>query len=157
MKKLFAVAGLTVAAVVLIAPLTVDAAAGKHDSAVGGFQGTGDNNVGFSAMSDADGANPFGHLSQTIPHVRKDRFRVTCLAVSGNEAAIGLTPANAQTAQTYPNGRVLAVRDNGNPANGQSVDEYAYFIGSIAADCANYVSGASFVPANGNIVVRDVP
>ena len=65
--------------------------------------------------------------------------------------------ANAQTAQTYPNGRVLAVRDNGNPANGQSVDEYAYFIGSIAADCANYVSGASFVPANGNIVVRDVP
>ena len=115
------------------------------------FRGQVTYNVGFSAMSDADGANPFGHLSQTIPHVRKDRFRVTCLAVSGNEAAIGLTPTDAQTAQNYPNGRVLAVRDNGNPANGQSVDEYAYFIGSIAADCANYVSGASFVPANGDV------
>jgi hypothetical protein len=157
MKKLLAVAGLTVAAVVLIAPLTVDAAAGKHDFAVGGFQGTGDNNVGFSAQSDADGANPFGHLSQTIPQVRKDRFRVTCLAVSGNEAAIGLTPANAQTAQNYPTGRVLAVRDNGNPTSGQPVDEYAYILGTSAANCANYVGSAAFVPVNGNILVHDVP
>ena len=155
-KKLLAVAGVTLAVIVLVAPLTVDAAAGKHDFAVGGFQGNGDNNVGFSAQSDADGANPFGHLSQTIPNVRKDRFRVTCLAVSGSEAALGLTPANAQTAQNFPNGRVLAVRDNGNPTNGQPVDEYGYYAAS-AADCANFVSGAVFLPVNGNILVHDVP
>jgi hypothetical protein len=38
MKKPLAVAGVTLAAVVLVAPLTVDAATGKHDFAVGGFQ-----------------------------------------------------------------------------------------------------------------------
>jgi hypothetical protein len=129
---------------------------GGHDFAVGGFQGTGDNNVGFSAHSDHLGANPQGHLSQTIPHVRRDRFTVTCLAVAGNHAALGLTPSDAATAAIFPNGRVLAVTDNGNPVGGQPVDAYAYY-GDSASNCAVYVFGGVFTPVNGQIVVHDEP
>jgi hypothetical protein len=131
---------------------------GGHDFAVGGFQGTGDNNVGFSAHSDHLGVNPQGHLSQTIPHDRMDRFTVTCLEVAGNRAALGLTPSNAETAQRYPNGRVFVVTDNGNPVGGQPVDMYAYYIGGVASNCAAYVGlGGFFTPVNGNIVVHDEP
>jgi hypothetical protein len=128
---------------------------GAHDFAVGGFEGTGNNQVGFSAHSDPLGGNPQGHLTQNVPQVRKDRFTVTCLAVLGNHAALGLTPADATTAQNFPNGRVFAVTDNGNPVGGQPVDTYAYYIDS-ASNCASYVGvGGFFTPVSGNIVVHD--
>jgi hypothetical protein len=128
---------------------------GGHSSAVGGFQGIANNEVAFSAHSDPLGANPQGHLSQNIPQVRKDRFTVTCLAVSGNKAALGLTPSDAATAANFPNGRVLTMTDNGNPVGGQPVDTYAYF-GDSASNCALYANaGGFFTPVSGNIVVSD--
>jgi hypothetical protein len=83
---------------------------GKHDFAVGGFRGVGGvNNVGFSAHSDPDGSNPFGHLRQTIPEgktvaQRRDRFTVTGLVVTVNHAAIGLMPSDSATATRFPTG-----------------------------------------------------
>jgi hypothetical protein len=83
---------------------------------------------------------------------------VTCLEVAGNHAALGLTPSNAATAAMFPNGRVLGVTDNGNPVGGQPVDLYAYYVGSIASQCALYVgAGGAFTPVNGQIVVHDEP
>jgi hypothetical protein len=136
---------------------------GSGDFAVGGFRGVGGiNNVGFSAHSDANGANPFGHLSQTIPpsaqfpHGRKDRFRVTCLAVTANHAAIGLMPTDARTAQNFPHGRVLVVLDKGNPVGGHPVDLYGYISGTDA--CTLYTTLAPVaIPASGNISVHDAP
>jgi hypothetical protein len=74
---------------------------GGHDFAVGGFKGTANNEVGFSAHSDPAGGNPRGHLSQNIPQVRKDRFTVTCLAVIGNHAALELTPSADRVAVVH--------------------------------------------------------
>jgi hypothetical protein len=129
---------------------------GRHDFAVGGFQGGADNNVAFSARSGPQGHDPQGHLSQTMPQVRKDRFTVTCLAVAGSNAALGLTPANAQTAANFPNGRVLGVRDNGPPVGGQSVDQFGYFFPTSPDICPAYVGVPTiFVPASGNILVHD--
>lgn len=185
MKKLLAIAAATLVAVFVVAPATVgativdlltfqsavDAAQavdptlaappndGKHDFAVGGFRGVGGiNNVGFSAHSDPNGANPYGHLSQTIPpQGRKDRFTVTCLAVTVNHAAIGLTAANATTAANFPNGRVLVVIDNGNPAGGQPVDNYGY-VSSSTNNCTLYTATpVTNIPESGNILVHDEP
>jgi len=38
----------------------------------------------------------------------------------------------------------------------QQCREYGYF-GASAAGCANFVSGAAFLPVHGNILVHDVP
>ena len=154
MKKLLAIVTVSLTAA-FVAPAVH--ASGPQDFAVGGFRGVGGiNNVGFSAHSDPNGANPFGHLSQTIPQGRKDLFTVTCLAVNGNHAAIGLTPANATTAQNFPNGRVLVVIDNGNPVAGQSVDDYGYINGTN--NCTLFTATVvSNIPKNGNITVHDEP
>jgi len=127
---------------------------------VGGFHGTDNNNVGFSANSDAIGLDPQGHLSETIPlffgtppKTYQGRFRVTCLAVVGNEAAMGLVPtdtaSNDQTAEF-----ILAVRDN----RGLGIpDEYAFESGVdvFANACAFSVGDALFSIESGNILVND--
>jgi hypothetical protein len=132
------------------------------DFAVGGFQGeTENNNVAFSAHSDGLlGEDAQGHLSETIPlfypmspRTYQGRFRVTCLAVIGNEAAMGLVPednaANDQEAQF-----ILAVRDN--KALGVP-DEWVFLsdVDVFANDCALYVSDAFFTIQRGNILVND--
>ena len=152
-------------AVVLTAIIFVgpSLAGSKGDSAVGGFQGVGGvNNVAFSAQSDANGANPSGHLSQTIPSndptipQRLDRFDVTCLVVAGNHAWIGLTPKDATTMAKFPNGRTLAVIDNGPPVGGQTVDFYGYAANN--KDCTKYTTTeVSNHPAYGDISVNDAP
>jgi hypothetical protein len=153
MKKLVVLAALCAAAVVLAVPVVH--AGGPGDSAVGGFQGVGGaNKVGFSAHSGPDGANPSGYLTQTIPQGRKDNFTVTCLAVNGNHAAIGLTPANAETAANFPSGRVLVVIDNGVPAGGQTVDNYGYV--NDTNDCTQQTTTVvTNLPDSGNITVQD--
>ncbi|TMM01105.1 MAG: hypothetical protein E6G02_12970 [Actinobacteria bacterium] len=127
---------------------------------VGGFHGTENNNVGFSANSDAIGLDPQGHLSETIPFffgtpptTYQGRFQVTCLAVVGNQAAMGLVPTDAasndQTAEF-----ILAVRDN----RGLGIpDEYAFESGEgvFAKDCAFSVGDALFSIESGNILVND--
>jgi hypothetical protein len=149
-----------VTAIVLAAP---SLAGSKGDSAVGGFQGVGGvNNVAFSAQSEANGANPSGHLTQTIPSndptipQRLDRFDVTCLTVTGNHAAIGLTPSDATTAAKFPDGRTLVVIDNGPPVGGQPVDFYGYAAND--KDCTQFTTTVvSNHPAYGNISVNDTP
>ncbi len=161
MKKfiIFATAG--VIACFLVVPAMVSAGnAAQKDSAVGGFQGVGSvNNVDVSAYSDANGANPYGHVNQTIAPskgtARSDRFDVTCLEVNGNFAKIGLTASNATTAANFPDGRVLLIVDNGSPVHGQPADTYGYFNGTN--DCTLPLTPASNLPANGNILVNDQP
>jgi hypothetical protein len=184
MKKLLAIAAATLAGVLLVAPvvragvvdfLTFQAGAdaaqavdptldlppndGARDFAVGGFRGfNGVNNVGFSAYSDPNGANPHGHLSQTIPAgktsaQRRDHFTVTCLAVLENIAALGLTPSDAATAARFPDGRVLRVTDGG---PGGALDLYGYDNGD-ASNCQNHLTGGTVAPESGNILVHDEP
>jgi hypothetical protein len=131
----------------------------RKDFAVGGFQGVADNNVGFSAHSGSLGQEPKGDLSETRPHffppgsssTFQGRFRVTCLAVVDNQAAIGLVPTDAASNDEQSE-FVFAVRDNGLP-NGTG-DEYA-FVQEPAATCAAFVTDASFVVERGNILVND--
>src|SRR5580765_7291679 len=161
MKRLISFATASVIAVFLVVPAIVSAGNdGQHDSAIGGFRGVdGVNNVDFSAHSDANGANPYGHLNQTITAnkgtARSDRFDVTCLGVQGNFAKIGLTASNATTAANFPSGRVLVVVDNGTPVGGQSADTYGYYNGTN--DCTLPLTHASNLPASGNILVQDQP
>ena len=125
MKRLISFATASVIAVFLVVPAMVSAGNdGQHDSAVGGFRGVGGvNNVDVSAHSDANGANPYGHLNQTITEskgtARKDRFDVTCLEVQGNFAKIGLTASDATTAANFPRARAVGQgqRDSGRRAD----------------------------------------
>jgi hypothetical protein len=163
MKKLPAIAAAVALAVVfLIAPGGVSATiqarplgGGPHDFAVGGFERANGAHTGFSAHSGALGEDPFGHLSATIPGVRQDRYDVTCLAVAGNHASIGLVPSDAgsndATLET-----VLVVVDSGLP--GGTGDRYGFVLnpGVQAANCAAFVLATPpFMPVTGNIVVRD--
>src|ERR671934_1711807 len=129
------------------------------DFAVGGFHGIEDNNVGFSAHRDLLGLDTQGHLSETIPlffgtppRSYQGRFDVTCLAVVGNEAAMGLVPTDAASNDQRAE-FILAVRDNkglGLP------DQYAFESdeGVFASDCAFYVSDAIFSIESGDILVN---
>jgi hypothetical protein len=161
LSKLLVLGVLASALLATAASAAITGSAGMGDSAIGGLRGVGGvNAIAFSAHSDANGANPYGQLSQTIPAgktsaQRKDLFDVTCLAVHGNYAAIGLTPSNSETAANFPHGRVLIVIDNGNPSSsGQTVDFYGYRNGTN--DCQQFPADAvTNLPATGNIVVND--
>ena len=138
----------------------------SKDFAVGGFTGQGTNNdgfpnkVGLSAHSGPLGEDATGHVSETEPHffppgsssTRQARFRVTCLAVLGDDAALGLVPTDAAS-NDEANQFVLAVRDNGLP-NGVG-DQYAFVPDVLAADCALALGEASFFVQRGNILVHN--
>ena len=128
---------------------------GSHDFAVGGFERSNVDmsHTGFSAQSGPQGQAPKGHLSSTSADGLKERYRVTCLVVSGSDAAMGLVPtssprSNAGTA------RVLSVHDGGLPGGGG--DRYTFWFAS-AASCASFVGSAGFTPVRGNVVVHDAP
>ena len=132
----------------------------SRDFVVGGFHGTDNNNVGFSGHTDQLGLDPQGKLSETIPlfygtppRSYQGRFRVTCLAVVGNQAALGLVPTDAAS-NDQPAQFILAVRDN----KGLGIpDEYAFESDAdvFAKDCVRYVTDASFSITSGNILVND--
>ena len=138
----------------------------SKDFVVGGFRGQGTNNdgfannVGFSAHSGSLGENPKGHLSETEPHAfptgssstYQGRFRVTCLAVLGNEAALGLVPTETAS-NDQPAEFVFAVRDNGLP-NGVG-DQYAFVPDVPAELCELGLGEAAFPIERGNILVND--
>jgi hypothetical protein len=130
----------------------------NRNFAVGGFQGQDNNNVGFSAHSDPLGFDPEGKLSETIPFelptetpsTYQGRFRVTCLAVALNEAALGLVPTEAAS-NDQPGEFVLAVRDNHLLG---LVDEYG-ILPIPADDCAFGLGFAGLPIARGDILVND--
>ena len=180
MKKLLAIAAAMLAVVFLLAPGTlwagivdlvtfqsaVDAAQavdptltpppndGAHDFAVGGFERANGFHTGFSAHSEPLGENPFGHLSSTLdPGVAQQRYDVTCLAVAGNHASMGLVPTSAGS-NDATNETVLVVVDGGLP--GGTGDLYGFVVGGRANDCATFVLATPpFTPLSGNILVHD--
>ena len=123
------------------------------DFAVGGFQGQDGNNVGFSAQSGPQGQNPKGHLSETIPQAAKARFTVTCLSVTGSDAAIGLHPTNAASNDATDE-FVLVVHNGAVP--GGTADQYG-FINESAAMCRGeqVLANTGFPLRRGNINVHD--
>jgi hypothetical protein len=148
---------LTLAAVVLVALGTagVAYAEGPKDFAVGGFERANGAHVGFSAHSGALGQNPSGHMSSTLPGGRQERYDVTCLAVAGNHASIGLVPtgaaSNDATLET-----VLVVVDSGLPGGTGDVYGFVLNSGVRAQDCATFVLATPpSSPSSGNIVVKD--
>ena len=129
---------------------------GAYDSVVGSFRGPdGVNKIAFSAYSDADGANPHGYFTQTIaadkPYAReRSEFIVTCLAVSGGHAALGITPADASTASPPT---VVVMFDGGRGG----ADTYTYRPTTTAENCSQYLFDAYISPDSGKITVHDEP
>lgn len=129
----------------------------KSDFVVGGFQRSEGGHTGFSAHSGPTGEGPFGYLTSTFDSkstagVIQERFRVTCLAVVGNQAAMGLEPADTGS-NDAPFQRVLAILDAGAP--GGTGDMYAFF-SAPANTCAAFVLAVKpFAPLRGSLVVHD--
>jgi hypothetical protein len=130
--------------------------------AVGGFQGIGaigNNNIAFSAHFDPNG-NAIGYVSVTVTsdgiqapvQVRGD---VTCLSVSGSNAALGYVITDTAANDPLPPGfqAVLTVHD-GNASDGTG-DLYAFANGAPANTCPDWVGIASNPITNGNINVHD--
>jgi hypothetical protein len=123
------------------------------DFAVGGFQSADENNnIGFSAHSGPLGHDPQGHMSETIPGEFQARFRVTCLAVLGKEAAIGLVPTDAAS-NDQTTEFVFAVFDSGMPGGTGDLFSFVPFLS--AQMCALGIGEAAFSPTHGNILVHD--
>ena len=163
---------MALAVVYLVAPSGAGGALGSlqndgaNDFAIGDFERANGGHTGFEAYSDPNGANPFGHLSSTFDNnstggtgTIHQRYDVICLAVSGNEAAIGLVPTDSppDNAATAP--RVLVVWDSGLP--GGAGDEYAFttLLKKVPTDCARWLGRfkGGFAPISGDIVVHDEP
>ena len=85
----------------------------------------------------------------------KERYDVICVAVSGQNAAVGLVPTTSPP-DNAATPRILSVRDSGLP--GGTGDMYAfYFVTPTPTNCAGFVTGAVFSIASGNILVHDEP
>jgi hypothetical protein len=130
--------------------------------AVGGFQGavadgTQNNNNAFSAHFDHYG-NAFGHLTETVVSGTTQTFKfrgdITCLRISGSDAAMGYVATESASNSLPPGSQgVLAVHDTGLP--GGAGDTYAYYPGAAARPCSAYAYRAFFTIVNGNISVHD--
>jgi hypothetical protein len=144
---------------------------GGHDFAVGGGRTASDDlGFGFSAHSGPLGQDPQGHMSfglslaPPFPKVAQVTVDVTCLTVVGNVATIGgeFTHVNAPGGGPVPvvqegGGGLFVVTDNGNPVNGQSLDQFAFVSVLNAPPTICPFFGAVAGPlANGNILVHDV-
>jgi hypothetical protein len=135
---------------------------GQHDDLAGMCSNSDNtcNNEGFAAHSDADGANPQGHVSSTIPNVGELKGPVTCLHVVGNRAFILFT--NMKDFPGSPPGTPVAldVVDNGNPASGAPPDMIRNYpdATTLLNPLTCFVSPLPPVPlVRGNIVVHDAP
>jgi hypothetical protein len=178
MKRLGRGIGLA-AALALAAP---GAAAASHagpgdsprDFAIGG--GTnGPFQIGLSAHSDPGGANPSGYVSarsrpqsdDPVPGGFPVPFRfggeVTCLLVHGNQASIKYRFDHADDPNLVGGGIQIFVKDLGEPAGGQSVDQTAFlppmneeaFGASKPEECVPPELGAYTPSKSGNIVVHE--
>jgi hypothetical protein len=119
------------------------------DMAVGGFKGPIEfNQFGFSAHSAPNGDDPKGQLTESDPQTFHGRWNVTCLAVVGKHAAIGLTPTRGDA-----NGeRIVSVFDGG---PGGTLDLFIVDDVGPASNCAANVFFADVPIQSGNILVHD--
>jgi hypothetical protein len=126
---------------------------GTHDFAVGGFEGELMEHVGFSAQSGPQGQAPSGHVSLTYANGLKGRWRVTCLAVEGKDAVMGIVPTEAPPSNAAFEG-LLAVHDGGPGAAG---DTYAFFElpPSICALAVGHLTTFEVPIMRGDILVHD--
>jgi hypothetical protein len=131
---------------------------GRHDFVVGGFQ-FADLNWAVSAHSGPLGEEPFGHANRTFPKRlpsdgKQERWRVTCLAVVGKNAALNLEPSPAgSNDQSSPH--ILSVFDGG---PGGTLDRFTVFTNFGNEPCTARVFAATLfgeVIQRGNILVHD--
>jgi hypothetical protein len=139
---------------------------GKHDFVVGGFQ-QDELNWGVSAHSGPMGEEPFGHVSGTIPdaqgntEAKQGRWRVTCVNVEGNLAAIGGVPTEAESNDAVEVPFVFLFRDGG-PGGGTPAEPDGFDLGGIndpnqCHDPVFLAFAAAAQPIDrGNILVHDV-
>lgn len=143
---------------------------GGRDFAVGGGRTVPDElGFGFSAHSGPLGEDPKGHMSfglslaPPFPKVAQVTIDVTCLTVVANVATIGgrITHVNAPGGGPVPfviegRGALFVATDNGNPINGQPVDQFAFVALPFAPPAICPPSGPVPGPLeNGNILVHD--
>jgi hypothetical protein len=134
----------------------------NRDFAVGGFQGSENNNVGFSAHSGPTGQDAQGKVSETRPQffgtspsTYQGRFRVICLAVAVKEAALGLVPTEA-TSNDQGDEFILTVYDSG--LHGGTGDRWGFipFVDASACEVGLVDPVFDLFPIErGNIVVND--
>lgn len=120
---------------------------------------TGGGKVDWSSLSQAAGVETYG-ISASIDGngVVKGQFQsswntpdvtfhadVTCLAVSGSDAWLGLVVTKTHDAVAFPVGTegVMRVRDNGQGASAAD-DELGYWVLTRAGNCAAMPTGGVF-------------
>jgi hypothetical protein len=141
---------------------------GRRDFVVGGAQASSGANFGFSAHSDPLGEDPFGHLSATFPapaiiggggfgETLQIRFKVTCLAVSANLAAIGGVQTEAAADRPPGTNYLVLFRDSGLPGGTGDGLELRTSSNPVAQLCPIFVLDAALAPpiTNGNILIHD--
>ena len=147
------VAVLAGAGLVLVPPLVAHAQSPGGDSAIGtGNTGFAGFSFDFSAQSGPSGENPSGEAfvgcCGDLPFITVDG-PVTCLAVSGNRAVIGVQNTTGTAGNDYAE---MVVVDGG-PGGAQ--DSFtAALVGLAPPDC---VSGFTGGPITGDITVLDAP
>jgi hypothetical protein len=136
---------------------------GRHDFVVGGFKRFGAN-IAVSAHSGPLGEDPFGHVSVTVTdspipdfgQTFQVRFKVTCLAVAANMAALGGVETEAASNDNPPGtNHVMVFRDSGLP--GGAGDGFTEITGFPADNCAVWLplaAGAGPIE-RGNFLVHD--
>jgi hypothetical protein len=145
----------------LAIPATSAAQVPTQDSAVGsGAAGGNFPRFDFSATSDPIGGSPSGTASWEQFGVLHFEGTVSCLAVNGNRAVIGIDIDQAASSLSFA-GFFLTVVDGGPAGSGDNIDAAptSFSVGDIVPTACSQVPPA-FVPSavtSGDITVIDAP
>ncbi len=125
-----------------------------RDFAVGGVRDSDGFNNGFSAHSDATGADVVGHLSATNPSITffKHRMRAVCLTVSGNLAVIGLVSETRNSDVPF---KVVVMRDGGPGGEADGFDSVSHDPYECDEPALLVLAAASDPIVNGDLLVHD--
>ncbi|HJQ20920.1 MAG TPA: hypothetical protein VJ867_11270 [Gemmatimonadaceae bacterium] len=117
----------------------------------------------ISAHSDLDGSNPHGNAGimaeQEYPFPNYSaRGPVTCLAVAGKRAAIGIKVAAGDVGGTDVTGQgiILIVEDKGAPGQGtpDEMTNTGFYPNGDQLDCWSVLFQPSLPVTDGNVVVK---
>ena len=158
----------TVVGVAMLLPGTAMGGASTSNAPQDFVVGGGENNplatpinhFAISAHSGPNGENPWGeaHFLNTTTGPPQERFNgpVVCLRVSGNIASIIMRFRNTANQPARFVGDLMFVQDNGDPVNGQPVDQVRNMrLTSIPQSCPPPVPPGTLPLTHGNIQVHD--
>jgi hypothetical protein len=142
----------------LAVPVSAIADPPTQDKVDGTLEDIAPTTLHVNAISDANGANPRGHIWYELGDPATIEFAgdVTCMTVQGNVAAVGgrIDRSKLPGLPGVGNGFLFYIIDNGEPGD---MDVHWDTFPTTPPTACPYIDYGPFPSKHGNFIVRDAP